>query len=282
MSTQTPQDQYVKVGNINTRFRAAGDKGIPVILIHGVGGSLEEWASNVNTLAQHHRVCAIDLIGFGRSDKPESSFSPEYPNFARFVNDFMESQHIEQASLIGNSMGGAVSLSFALQFPEKIEKLVLVDSSGLGKGLGFALRLSTVPLIGELLTRPSLKGTEQSLKACVYNKTVVTDERVESFYQLSSLAGWQKNFLSTLRNFASFSGQRTRTVDPIVNNLSSITAPTLIIWGQQDGIIPVAHAYVAKEKIPNAELHIFDHCGHVPQIERPEEFNKLVLEFLAK
>jgi pimeloyl-ACP methyl ester carboxylesterase len=282
MSTQTLRDQYVNVGNINTRFRAAGDKGTPVILIHGMGDSLEEWEFNINALAQKHHVYAIDLVGFGHSDKPEPSYSPEYSNFARFVNDFMTVQGIERASLVGSSLGGAISLLFAIQFPEKIEKMVLVNSSGLGKELALVFKLATLPRIGELLIRPSRKGIAMSQKALVYDKTIVTDEQVEIYYQLALVPGWQEYFLSTLRNFAGFRGQRADVMRPIVDNLASITAPTLIIWGQQDQIIPVAHAQVAKERIPNAKLHIFDPCGHIPPRERPEEFNNLVLEFLAK
>jgi 4,5:9,10-diseco-3-hydroxy-5,9,17-trioxoandrosta-1(10),2-diene-4-oate hydrolase len=252
-----------------------------VILIHGIGSSLEDWAFNINALAEKHRVYAIDLVGFGRSDKPEPSYSPEYSSFARFVNDFMVAQRIEHASLVGNSMGGAVSLQFAIQFPEKLEKLVLVNSAGLGKEFSPALRICTLTRIGELLIQPGRKGIARSLKALVYDKTLVTDEQVESQCQLASLPGWQEYFLSTLRNVVSFRGQRSDVIRPIIDNLSSITTPTLIIWGQQDEMIPVAHAQIAKERIPNAELHIFDCCGHVPPKEHPEEFNNLVLQFLA-
>jgi pimeloyl-ACP methyl ester carboxylesterase len=281
MTVQTPQDQYIKVGNINTRFRAAGDKGTAVILIHGIGDSLEAWEFNIDALAQKHRVYAIDLVGFGRSDKPESSYVSEYSNFAKFVNDFMIAQHIEHASLVGNSLGGAVSLQFAIQFPEKLEKLVLVSSAGLGKEFSPVLRICTLSRIGELLIQPTRKGVVRSLKALIYDKTLITEEQVESQCQLASLPGWQKYFLSTLRNIVSFSGQRSDVILPILNNLANITVPTLIIWGQQDQMIPVAHAYVAKERIPNAELHIFNHCGHIPPRENPEEFSNLVLDFLA-
>lgn len=280
MSTQTMQDQYVKVGNINTRFWTLGDEGASVILIHGLGGSVENWMFNINALAQRHRVYAIDLAGFGRSDKTQtlSSFSQG----AQFVNDFMEVQHINKASLVGNSMGGGVTLQFAIQFPDRIEKMVLVDSAGLGKELHLLLRLGSLPLIGELLTKPSRKGTVRFLKACVYDPAMLTDELIELVYQLVSLPGAQKSFLSCLRSSVNFLGLRAGTVRSIVDNLTTIATPTLIIWGKQDRILPIAHAYVAKEKIPNAKLHILDPCGHIPQMERPEDFNTLLLEFLAR
>lgn len=280
MSIQTPQDQYVKVGNINTRFWAAGDDGTTVILVHGLGGSVENWMLNINALAQHHRVYAIDLAGFGRSDKTQVLRSLSHG--AQFVSDFMEVQRIENASLVGNSMGGGVTLQFAIQFPSKVEKLVLANSAGLGKESALVLRLAALPLIGELLTRPSRKGTVRFWKECVYDPALLTDELVELYYHLASLPGAQKSFLATLRGGCNFWGQRADMIRSIVDNLATITTPTLILWGQQDRILPVAHARVAEGRIPNATLQILDYCGHMPQFERPEEFNALVLEFLAR
>ena len=116
----------------------------------------------------------------------------------------------------------------------------------------------------------------------MYDSALITDELVETFYQLAALPGAQKSFLSTLRAGANLCGQHADVIRSIVDNLASITAPTLILWGQQDRILPVAHAHIAQERIANAELRILDHCGHLPQTERPEEFNTLVLEFLAR
>jgi len=279
MSTQTPQDQYIKVGDINTRFWTSGDQGAAVILIHGIGDAVETWESNINVLGEHHRVYALDLMGFGHSDKPH--IRPSLPFGAQFVSDFMEMQHIERASVIGNSMGGAISLQFALQFPDKLEKLVLEDAAGLGKGVASFFRFFSIPIIGELLSRPSHWGTAWLLKQIAYDPALITDDMVELYYQLAILPGAQRSFLSTLRVGVNFFGQRPQFVRSIVDNLGKITCPTLIIWGQQDRIIPVAHAQVAKDKIPNTELHLLDSCGHGPHFEHPEEFNRLVLEFLA-
>jgi len=280
MVIETPQDQYVEVGQIKTRFWALGNEGTAVILIHGIGGSIENWMLNINALAWHHRVYAVDLAGFGRSDKPLIQFTYSYG--AQFVNDFMEVKRINHASLIGNSMGSGVVLKFTIQFPDKVERLVLANSAGLGKELSYILRLATLPLIGEFFTRPSRKGTARSLKQAVYDPTFLTEELVESFYQLSTLPKAQEYLLSTLRRISNLRGQHADDIHAIVDNLTTITAPTLIVWGQQDRILPVAHAHIAWERIPNAELYILDHCGHQPQLERPEEFNNFVLEFLAR
>ena len=279
MSTQKPQVQYTKVGQINTRFWALGDEGSTVLLIHGIGGSLEDWMLNANALARHNRVYALDLVGSGHSDKPSVSYSFSY--LAQFVNDFMEAQNIDRASLIGHSLGGGVTLQFTIQFPDKVDKLVLVNSAGLGKEASIFFRLPALPILGELLTRPSRKGTANLLKACVHDPAVVTDELIELGYSLAVLPGAQNAFLSTVRSLGNFRGIRKDVLRSIVDNLGTITAPTLVFWGQQDRILPVAHAYIAEKRIPNARLHIFNPCGHLTQLERPEEFNSLVLEFLA-
>jgi pimeloyl-ACP methyl ester carboxylesterase len=279
MSTQKPQVQFTKVGQINTRFWALGDEGSTVLLIHGIGGSLEDWMLNANALARHNRVYALDLVGSGHSDKPSVSYTFSY--LAQFVNDFMEAQNIDRASLIGHSLGGGVTLQFTIQFPDKVDKLVLVNSAGLGTEASILFRLPALPILGELLTRPSRKGTANLLKACVHDPAVVTDELIELGYSLAVLPGAQNAFLSTVRSLGNFRGIRKDVLRSIVDNLGTITAPTLVFWGQQDRILPVAHAYIAEKRIPNARLHIFNPCGHLTQLERPEEFNSIVLEFLA-
>ena len=116
----------------------------------------------------------------------------------------------------------------------------------------------------------------------VYDPALITDEMVEMYYQMSSLPGATKSGLTMLRAIEDIRGIRADITRYLADNLPTITAPTLIVWGQQDTYRPVAHAYVAKDKIPNSELQIFDTCGHLPQLECPDEFNKLLLEFLAK
>ncbi len=284
MSAQKPQDQYVMAGGINTRFWAAGDKGTAVILLHLGGGSVEDWVHNINALAQRHRVYAIDLVGAGRSDKPKlpSNWKDFSDYTAQFISDFMETQHLERASLVGNCISGYLSLYFTLRFPDKLEKLVLVTSWGFGSDTPLIFRFIKLPIIGELIMRPNRRLTARVWKSMVYDPALITDEMVEMYYQMASLPGAAKSALTMLRAVEDFRGIRADITRYLTDNLPTITAPTLIIWGQQDSYRPVAHAHVAKEKIPNSELHILDPCGHLPQFERPEEFNKLVLEFLAK
>lgn len=279
MSAQAPEVQYTKVGQVNTRFWALGNEGSTVLLIHGIGGSLEDWILNAEAIAKNHRVYALDLVGYGHSDKPSASYSFSY--IAQFVKDFMDAESIDRASLIGHSLGGGISLQFSIQFPDKVDKLVLVGSAGLGQQVTLLLRVLTLPIIGKFLARPSRKGTADFLKACLYDSALVTDELIDFGYSLASLPGAQDALLSTVRTLGNIRGMRKDVLRPIVDNLSAISVPTLIFWGQQDRILPVAHAQVAEDKIPDTQLQIFDPCGHFPQLECPEEFNSIALKFLA-
>ena len=278
MSVKIPEDHYINVKGINTRFWSMGDEGSAVILLHGIGCYIEMWEKNIDALSQHHRVFAIDLVGFGRSDKPMAPYS--FPFLTQFTLDFMKALNIERASLIGNSMGGGICLQIAIQFPDKVDKLVLVNSAGLGKEMTILLRLASLPLIGELLTRPSRKGTYRFMKECVYDPSILTDDWIERAYQMASLPSTHKVFLKMLRSCVDFDGLNKKLLGTVLDSFSKITLPVLVIWGRQDNILPVVHAYTAVKRIPNAELHVFDPCGHLPQIECPEEFNALILEFL--
>ena len=278
MLVQTPQDRYVQVGQINTRYWTSGDKGTTVILLHGIGSSVETWAYNISVLAQHHRVYAVDLVGAGRSDKPPATYSLTY--LAQFVKDFMDALSIECASLIGNSLGGGVVLEFALNFPGKVEKLVLVNSLGLGKEITLTLRLATLPFVGRLF-KPTRSGTALALKQSVYDSTLISNDWVELYYQIATLPRAWEAVVGLIKTNIDLFGVRTEIYNTIVDRLPTITAPTLVLWGQQDRILPVTHAAVATKGLPNARVHIFDPCGHWSQVEHSEEFNTLVLEFLA-
>ena len=279
MSEQQLKDQYIKVGNIRTRYWALGDGKSTAILIHGLGGYIENWEDNIAALAQDRRVYALDLAGFGRSDKPQARFS--IPYFTEFVKEFMIVQDVDKAALIGESMGGAIVLQFALKFSHQVEKMVLADSVGLGKEVEIYSRIGSLPILGELFTRPNRKGSAQLARRLFYNQDLITDQMVEEGYEMSSLPGAQRCLLSALRSMYNIWGVKSDVYRPILNRLEEIRVPTLIIWGAQDRLLPVAHAHLAAQRLPNARLHIFDPCGHVPIIERAQEFNALVIDFLS-
>ena len=280
MSTLAPENQYVRVGQINTRYWSLGKEGSPVLLIHGIGGFVENWDQNAAALAERHRVFIPDLVGFGLSDKPNAPYT--LPYFAQFISDFMAIKGISRATLVGWSLGGAVALQFARQFPGQLDKIVLVGSAGLGRELSIGFRLITVPFLGEWLVQPNRNRTTSFLKECVYDSALVSSEWVEQKHEMDILPNAQQSFLTTLRALGTLFGQRRSIYGPMIESLASISAPTLIIWGRQDRTVPFAHGRVAKEKLSNAQLHLVDQCGHFPPLECPEDFNNLLLDFLSQ
>ena len=279
MAAQRPDDQYIEVGDIRTRYWVLGNGQPPVILLHGLGGYKENWDLNITALAQARQVYALDLPGFGLSDKPEVEYT--IPYLTDFLYKFMQTLEIERATLIGESMGSMISLWFAWQYPDRIEKLVLAASGGLGKEVSIYLRIMTLPILGEYFVRPSRSGSEDLQKMLFYDQDLIIDEWIEEDYQMSLLPGAQRCLLSALRSMGNIWGFKRDVYKPILENLEKIEAPTLIIWGEEDQVVPVAHAHIAAESIPEARLQIFDGCGHVPNIERAEEFNQLVTVILS-
>lgn len=268
------RSNYIKVGEINTHYLVAGE-GSTVILLHGGGYDWRDWKPNIGPLSECFSVYALDLPGFGGSDKPKADYSINY--FVVFLSHFVEALGLERFSLMGNSLGGGIALSFTLGFPEKVEKLVLVDSLCLGRGIPFLGRLVGFSPLVKLLVKPSRGRIRRGLRKAVHNRQLITEELVDELYQTQSMPGAREARLSMSRSFTGLRGQRTIFLD----RLAELKAPTLIIWGKQDRTLPVAHAYAAHKLIKGSKLHIFEKCGHSPQWEKAEEFNRLVIEFLG-
>jgi 4,5:9,10-diseco-3-hydroxy-5,9,17-trioxoandrosta-1(10),2-diene-4-oate hydrolase len=277
-----PQERYIKIGSINTRFLAEGE-GSPVILVHGLGGSASGWLPSFGAIAARHRVYAMDLVGHGRTGQPDSG-SLNAADMTGFVKDFMAEFKIERAHIVGHSMGGAISLQIAIDFPERVNKLVLVDSVGLGKEISILLRILSLPLVGEWLAAQDFKHNIKKYAAAVrksaQNATYITDELIENLYQVERNPEQAVPLLKVLRLAANWTGQKKSVYGPILQRLPSIRNPTLVIWGRQDATIPLAHGELAAQTLPNARLEVIDHCGHIPMFEQPEIFNQLVLDFL--
>jgi 4,5:9,10-diseco-3-hydroxy-5,9,17-trioxoandrosta-1(10),2-diene-4-oate hydrolase len=150
----------------------------------------------------------------------------------------------------------------------------------LGKEATLVLRITAVPLLGEILTRPSLNGTRRLLKEFVKDRALLTDDFVDLSYRMAAQPGAQQAVLKTLRSAGNLFGQYEETFRPIVDNLVSINCPVLIIWGRQDRVLPVAHGQAAVTGLPNARLEILENCGHLPMLEHTRMFNDSILEFL--
>ena len=274
------EDQYITVGGVRTRYWQAGDQGSAVLLLHGIGCSVLEWERNIPALAKSHRVFAVDLLGFGLTDKPVNE-NYCIQRLAQFSLDFLAAHNVSRAHIAGNSLGGSIALECARIAPERVASQVLVDPAGVDRrGTLLEFRLATIPFLGEILTRPNRMGTRMLWrKAFADPEAVVTDGMVNTKVALASMPGAHAAFLKTLRSFVDFGGFRPDHVNALQAALPGIVAPTLVIWGRNDQFVSVAHAEVLRRMLPNVQVQIWDHCGHAPQIEHPEKFNQTVLAF---
>jgi len=276
-----PAERYIDIDGLRARCLFAGETGPPVVLIHGLGASAEIWSSSIGPLASRHRVFAPDLPGFGRTERPgRMDYSPA--SYSRFIRDFMTALGIGRAAIVGHSLGGGVALRVTLDDPRHVERLVLASSAGLGSDVSLPLRIASLPFFDRLFFKPPLPVFTRFLHRLVYDPAAISSAFARMYYEMFFLPGSVRAFTSILRAIATLRGARPGVLEPIRAGLPSIAVPTLILWGREDRILPVSQAVDAAGRIPGARLHIFEHCGHMPNIEHPEEFNRLVLEFLQQ
>lgn len=264
---------WVTVEGLNTYYVTKGS-GKPVILIHGLSAYSFSWRKNLDPLAEFFHVYAIDLKGLGFSDKPlKSDYSPE--GMATFVIRFMDALSIPKAALIGSSMGGMISLTAALKYPSRVTQLVLVASTGYPLPSNLRRKLLETPILGEILVKfARKKDLERSLRNCYYDPAQVTPEVIEGYYLPYTKNRNLKPQLLMARRF----GFHRRS--PLEGLYGQIQIPTLLVWGREDRIVPVQHAYRFHREIKTSQLIILEKTGHAPQEENPEEFNKIVTDWI--
>jgi 4,5:9,10-diseco-3-hydroxy-5,9,17-trioxoandrosta-1(10),2-diene-4-oate hydrolase len=269
-------ERYVNVDGVRTRYVFEG-VGPSVLLIHGFGEFLEIWGYNISPLSQYFSIYAMDLPGHGLSGEPAANYTLNYS--AEFTLGFMGALGIERASLVGHSLGGLLCLKVAIDFPEKVDKLVLVDSAGLSKEAPLIYRLATLPVLGNVLLKPTVKKLiRHGIERGFYNPETVTDEWVDLSYKYQRMPKMKHTLLNLIRSNARIDGLHPETL--ITDRLHLVKAPTLLIHGAQDRVIPAEYARLACKLIPNVTCQVFDECGHCPHIEKAPQFNQAVITFL--
>lgn len=261
----------------------AGDNGSPVVLLHGASldSASLSWGEVIGPLSAHHRVFAPDLPGYGRSSRPNLPYTVAF--YATVVKQVLDRLHLNKVSLVGLSQGGAIALALTLAMPERVEKLVLVDTYGIQDKVA-AHKLSYLyvhlPFFDELsywlLGRSRSLIRWSLLAGLIYDPAHLSNELVDQVYQAAHEPGAGKTFISLQWSEVGWSGLRSN----FTARLHEITAPTLLIHGEQDPAVPIAYAKRAQTLIPRSQLHIMQACRHWPQRERPEEFSQVVGNFL--
>jgi pimeloyl-ACP methyl ester carboxylesterase len=271
--------QWVQVHGHAVAYRRAGD-GEAVVLIHGLAGSSRTWKEVMPKLANTHDVIAPDLIGHGDSAKPMGDYS--LGAHASGLRDLLLTLGVPSATIVGHSFGGGVAMQLAYQHPEMCDRLVLVGSGGLGREVSWLLRLVTLPLAEQ--TMPLLfprwladRGTK--VGRFLHRRGLSSPRVGELWRAYSSLAGAEnrKAFVRTIRTVVEPGGQTVSALDRLY--LAS-HVPTLIVWGENDQIIPVSHARTAHDAIPGSRLEILQGVGHFCHAEAPDRFLDVLTDFL--
>jgi len=272
-------DEVVLHGH-RVRFHSSGD-GPLLVLLHGIASTADTWAPVATGLAASHTVLAPDLLGHGSSAKPRGDYS--LGAYASGVRDLITALGHERATVVGHSLGGGIAMQFAYQFPERVERLVLISSGGLGREVHPMLRASTLPgseIVLALLGRRWLRTTGGAVGATLGRLGLRAGEDLAGVAAgIASLgdADARGAFVHTARAAIDPGGQRVSATDRLY---LAAHLPTLIVWGERDPIIPAAHGEAAHAAIPGSRLEIFAGAGHFPHREQPVRFVSLVEDFM--
>ncbi|AOW94527.1 hypothetical protein BFN03_06390 [Rhodococcus sp. WMMA185] len=268
-------------------FRVAG-QGPVILLLHGIGDNSSTWAEIIPHLAKNYTVIAPDLLGHGRSDKPRADYS--VAAYANGMRDLLSALGIDHATVIGHSLGGGVAMQFAYQFPQMVDRLVLVSAGGVTKDVHPLLRLSAVPVVNEALkllripgAMPTVRLIGNALSELHHTRLrpgALLHDTPDLLRVLSGLPDPDASaaFLRTLRAVVDWRGQVVTMLD---RSYLTADVPVQLIWGDQDTVIPVDHAHLAHAAMSGSHLDVFQGAGHFPFRDDPIRFLRTVENFLA-
>jgi len=255
------ETKTIKIGGLEVLYYTAG-QGEPLVVIHGGGGDARTWLTNMEVLAEKYTVFAPDLPGYGGSAPLDGKYY--VPELTHFVNRFTEQLGLERFYLMGHSLGGGVALNFAINYPDKIKKLVLVSSLCLGREIALWLRVLSIPGI--------IKALGSVFSAVMAGIKWVTEQLNPARY-IMALSPSAVTIGSTISTFY----QQTLSLE---KRLPELKMPTLLVWGSRDPIVPVMQAYRAALAIPNCEVKVFEKRGHNVHRDELKEFSSLLHKFL--
>lgn len=276
MTQQRPEiGESVTAGGVRMNVLTAGPVDAPpVVLVHGSGPGVTayaNWRLTVPELAKRYRVIAPDMLGFGFTERPRPAMVCDTDAWVRQLIDLLDALDVPQASVVGNSFGGAIALRLAARHPDRVGRLVLMGSVGVPFGI-------TPGLDAVWGYRPSFEAMRSLLDIFAFSRELVTDELAQVRYRASIEPGFQEAFEGL------FPAPRQRWVDEMVTPDAEIAAlphEVLVVHGREDQVIPPATSLRLFELLPKAQLHLFGRCGHWTQIEWAAAFNRLVADFLA-
>jgi len=262
----------------HTIFYTVKGEGKPLLLIHGYGAGMWVWEKQIEVLSQLYRVYAVDVIGHGFSDRPKIPYTPEA--YIHFLKDFMDGVGVEKATLIGNSMGGGIAWGTAILFPERVDRLILIDcvppdvlAQVKNKSLRTLIAIRDIPFLPYLVISGRSKSSMRwVLKECVSDVKLITPEVVKRQYQLSRIKGTTWVLYSTLK--------QAEEAVKLRDQFSLIRHPALFIWGEKDIIFPPDVGATLHRAITGSKFQLIEKSGHIPMWETPDKVNQAILDFL--
>ncbi|BBZ61207.1 alpha/beta fold hydrolase [Mycolicibacterium monacense] len=278
----TPTLHYRTIHGYRRAFRIAGE-GPAILLIHGIGDNSTTWNTVQTKLAQRFTVIAPDLLGHGKSDKPRADYS--VAAYANGMRDLLSVLDIDRVTVVGHSLGGGVAMQFAYQFPQFVDRLILVGAGGVTKDVNIALRVASLPMGSEalaLLRLPLVLPTLQvagRLAGTVLGTTKMGRDLAEMMRILADLPEPTASsaFARTLRAVVDWRGQVVTMLDRCYLTES---VPVQLVWGTHDSVIPVSHARLAHAAMPGSRLEVFEGAGHFPFHDDPDRFVEIVERFI--
>lgn len=262
----------ISLNGRSTHYLERGE-GEPIILIHGFNMDMNTWLYNIHALAEHFKVYALDLWGLGYSTREPLDYG--YDLYSEQLRLFMEAKDIEQATLIGHSMGGGTAVIFTLRHPEKVKELVLVDTTGFPNPLPLRSKLFTLPGVGEFLLgiNNDFLRKKNLREIWLHNGERLTPDAFATVSQYQKVEGTSEILLEILRK------DFFHTLDAEIRRLGEMGVPTLIVWGKHDASIPYQIGEEIHREIKGSQFAVIEDGGHMPNFDCPDEFNRLVLDF---
>lgn len=271
--------QQIAIGGIQLHYSDEGSRldSTPLLLIHGTSSSLRTWDGVTAQLKNQYRIIRFDLPGFGLTGpNPNRDYSTSYYN--QVIDSLLSALHVSRVIIVGNSLGGAIATQYAIYQPGKVRGLVLVDAAGLPPAkkttgaIGF--KLAQMPVINRLLTIITPRElVKKSLQDAYGDTEKVTDSLTSQYFDMLTREGNRQALIDRMRQ-----GWQEKSSD----FLSNVQAPTLIVWGSKDRLIPVENAELFQQKIKNSQVHIWDNLGHVPMEEDPVAFSDILRKWVMQ
>lgn len=272
-------DKWVTVGGLQIRYVDTGGEGIPILLCSGIGGSLELWSRQLEALGDGLRLIAWDYPGHGLSNTGDGIHDPD--SLAAFALDLMDALGLQRVVVVGNSLGGAIALRMAGLAPDRVAGMVLASPAMTGPEVFLPFRLMTLPLLGEVMTRPGKLAVEQQIAALFHDPAVATDELRRVIWRNVHKDGASRALLATLRKTLRVGGVRKSYWLRSRDLLRASTCPILFIHGKQDVVLPFQQSVDGWSLASRSKVKLLEGCGHTPQIECAEAFNEALAAFVS-